>query len=138
MLESAMTGQSATGSAIESPFVQELIKQWRAQDTHGMWEGKKDEELLAPYIVTREQRRQMPIIDDPDPELLWRMELFYNAVGSGDRAPHRQRRDADDEDAPRGFWPAGADRRTPDRHQQVFARCAPLRFREPRQAGRRR
>ena len=81
MLESAMTEQSATGSALESPFVQELIKQWRAQDTHGMWEGKKDEELLAPYIVTREQRRQMPIIDDPDPELLWRMELFYNAVG---------------------------------------------------------
>ena len=81
MLESAMTEQSAAVSALESPFVQELIKQWRAQDTHGMWEGKKDEELLAPYIVTREQRRQMPIIDDPDPELLWRMELFYNAVG---------------------------------------------------------
>jgi probable nitrogen fixation protein len=64
-----------------APFVQELVKQWRAQDTHGTWEGKSDEALLAPYIVTREQRRQMPIMGDPDPDILWRLELFYNAVG---------------------------------------------------------
>lgn len=64
-----------------APFVQELVKQWRAQDTHGTWEGKSDETLLAPYIVTREQRRQMPIMGDPDPDILWRLELFYNAVG---------------------------------------------------------
>ena len=66
---------------MQSLFVKELIKQWRAQDTHGTWEGKTDATLLAPYIVTREQRRQMPIIDDPDPETLWRVELYYNAIG---------------------------------------------------------
>jgi len=65
----------------ESPFVKELVKQWRAQDTHGAWEGKSNEQLLAPYIITREQRREMPIIGDPDPETLWRLELFYNAIG---------------------------------------------------------
>lgn len=64
-----------------SPFVIELIKQWRAQDTHGAWEGKSNAELLAPYIITKEQRREMPIIGDPDPETIWRLELFYNAVG---------------------------------------------------------
>jgi len=68
-------------AAIDSAFVKELIKQWRAQDTHGAWEGKSNETLLAPYIITREQRREMPIIGDPDPETLWRLELFYNAVG---------------------------------------------------------
>lgn len=62
-------------------FVDELVKQWRAQDTHGAWDGKQDDELLAPYIITREQRRAMPIIGDPDPDTLWRLELFYNAVG---------------------------------------------------------
>ncbi|MBG7618099.1 NifX-associated nitrogen fixation protein [Herbaspirillum sp. AP02] len=67
--------------AIDSPFVQELIKQWRAQDTHGAWDGKSNADLLAPYIITREQRREIPIIGDPDPETLWRLELFYNAVG---------------------------------------------------------
>jgi probable nitrogen fixation protein len=68
-------------AAINTAFVRELIKQWRAQDTHGAWESKSDETLLAPYIITREQRREMPIIGDPDPETLWRLELFYNAVG---------------------------------------------------------
>jgi len=68
-------------AAINTAFVNELIKQWRAQDTHGAWEGKSNETLLAPYIITREQRREMPIIGDPDPETLWRLELFYNAVG---------------------------------------------------------
>jgi probable nitrogen fixation protein len=81
MLEAATTDLPTAGTALEAPFVQELIKQWRAQDTHGMWDGKNDEQLLAPYVVTREERRQMPIIGDPDPELLWRLELFYNAVG---------------------------------------------------------
>ncbi|HEY3327546.1 MAG TPA: NifX-associated nitrogen fixation protein [Novimethylophilus sp.] len=65
----------------ESSFVQELVKQWRAQDTHGAWEGKDNATLLAPYIITKEKRREMPIIGDPDPETLWRLELFYNAVG---------------------------------------------------------
>ncbi len=65
----------------DSVFIKELIKVWRAQDTHGTWEKKSDVSLLDPYIVTKEQRRQMPIIGDPDPEILWRLELFYNAVG---------------------------------------------------------
>ncbi len=79
MTQTAMAEPSV--SAMETPFVVELIKQWRAQDAHGAWDGKTDADLLAPYIVTREQRREMPIIGDPDPEVLWRLELFYNAVG---------------------------------------------------------
>jgi probable nitrogen fixation protein len=41
-----------------------------AQDTSGTWETKTDVEILKPYIVTREARREIPIIGDPDPELL--------------------------------------------------------------------
>lgn len=68
-------------NVMDSTFVRELVKQWRAQDAHGAWEGKSDAQLLAPYIISKEQRREMPIIGDPDPETLWRLELFYNAVG---------------------------------------------------------
>jgi probable nitrogen fixation protein len=68
-------------ATMETPFIRELVKIWRAQDTHGVWEGKTDAVLLAPYIVTKEQRRELPIIGDPDPEVLWRVELFFNAVG---------------------------------------------------------
>lgn len=62
-------------------FLNELIKQWRAQDLHGSWDAKSDLDLLDPYILTREKRLAIPTMSDPDPETLWRMELFYNAVG---------------------------------------------------------
>ena len=78
MAEAAVLQQD---SAAQAPFVRELIKVWRAQDTHGAWESKKDLDLLEPYILDKEKRRQMPIIGDPDPETLWRIELFYNAIG---------------------------------------------------------
>ncbi len=66
---------------LQDPFIRELVKQLRAQDTHGTWEGKSDAKLLEPFIVTAEQRRAMPIMGDPDPDTLWRLDLFHNAVG---------------------------------------------------------
>ncbi|MGA9470186.1 MAG: NifX-associated nitrogen fixation protein [Porticoccaceae bacterium] len=67
--------------AIETPFVVELIKQFRAHDSFGAWDTKSDEQLLDPFILTKEKRALIPIIGDPDPEMLWRLELFYNAIG---------------------------------------------------------
>jgi probable nitrogen fixation protein len=70
---------------VEAPvsrgFLGELIKQWRAQDLHGSWDNKSDLDLLEPYIMTREKRMAIPLMSDPDPETLWRMEMFYNAIG---------------------------------------------------------
>ncbi|HEX5785336.1 MAG TPA: NifX-associated nitrogen fixation protein [Burkholderiaceae bacterium] len=63
------------------PFLRELIKQLRAQDTHGTWEGKSDAKLLEPFVLSAEQRKAMPIMGDPDPETLWRLDLFHNAIG---------------------------------------------------------
>jgi probable nitrogen fixation protein len=72
---------AAAQPEVESAFIKELIKQWRAQDAYGAWDRKSDLDLLEPYILDKEKRRQMPIIGDPDPETLWRIELFYNAIG---------------------------------------------------------
>ena len=66
---------------MDTVFIRELVKQWRAQDSYGAWEGKTDEQLLEPYILDKEKRKEIPIIGDPDPETLWRMELYYNAIG---------------------------------------------------------
>ena len=68
-------------AVLQSPFIRELVKQWRAQDTHGAWAGRTDRDLLDPYVVDKARRKEIPIIGDPDPETLWRLELFYNAVG---------------------------------------------------------
>ena len=62
-------------------FLGELEKQLRAQDTYGKWDGKSGVALLSGYLISKEQRREIPIMGDPDPQTLWRLELFYNAVG---------------------------------------------------------
>lgn len=76
-----MVETAIANDPMQAPIVRELVKQWRAQDTHGVWDSKSDATLLEPYILTREQRRAIPLMGDPDPETLWRLELFYNAVG---------------------------------------------------------
>jgi probable nitrogen fixation protein len=67
-------------SFLSTPFVQQLIKQLRAQDMNGTWDNKTDLQLLKPFIHTAEERRALPILGDPDPETLWHLELFYNAI----------------------------------------------------------
>ena len=81
MAETQTAGAATSVAAPAAPFVGELIKQLRAHDSFGAWDSKSNEQLLEPYILTREKRAQLPIIGDPDPETLWRLELFYNAVG---------------------------------------------------------
>lgn len=68
-------------AALATPYLSQLAKQFRAQDTHGQWDGKSDAKLLEAFILTPEARRALPIMGDPDPETLWRMEQFFNAVG---------------------------------------------------------
>lgn len=67
----------------EALFITDLVQVWRAQDTYGVWEHKSDLLLLEPYIISKEKRREIPIIGDPDPDMIWRLELFYNAVCIG-------------------------------------------------------
>jgi probable nitrogen fixation protein len=81
MTDTSVAELPSDEALLQDGFIRELIKQIRAQDTHGTWEGKSDEKLLEPYIVSVEQRRAMPIMGDPDPDTLWRMDLFHNAVG---------------------------------------------------------
>lgn len=75
------TAPAPDEAALAAPFTVELIKQLRAHDSFGAWDAKSNAQLLEPYILTKEKRAVIPIIGDPDPETLWRLELFYNAVG---------------------------------------------------------
>ncbi|MER9164715.1 NifX-associated nitrogen fixation protein [Mesorhizobium sp. M0715] len=67
-------------AALATPFVKCLVRLIRAQ-AFCSWEGKSDAELLGDFIITRKQRHAMPIIGDPDPDVLWRLDMFYTAVG---------------------------------------------------------
>ena len=71
----------ADASALATSFLQTLVRLLRAQDSYGAWEKKSDAEILKDYVITREQRRSLPIIGDPDPDVLWRVEQYYAAIG---------------------------------------------------------
>ena len=62
-------------------FRDSLVKLMRAHDTYGVWAGKSDDQILAAYVLSKEQRRAMPAMGDPDPKVLWRIDVFYTAVG---------------------------------------------------------
>ena len=62
-------------------FLKVLVMLFRAEDSYGAWEGKSDAQLLAPFVLDKEARAAIPIMGDPDPDTLWRLELFYKAVG---------------------------------------------------------
>lgn len=67
-------------SDLDHPFVKTLARLVRSADSYGVWERKTDGEVLADFIVSREERRSRPIIDDPDPDIIDRVEAFYGAV----------------------------------------------------------
>lgn len=78
MTEAAEVGQP--GSTLDAPFVKQLAKIWRAEDSHGAWDGKSDVDLLEPYLLDKDKRHALPIVGDPDPDTVWRLELFFNVV----------------------------------------------------------
>ncbi|MBS1182984.1 MAG: hypothetical protein H6Q99_2864 [Proteobacteria bacterium] len=76
-----MNDTVALPTVLDDPFVKTLARLVRSADSHGVWERKFDAEVLADFIVSREERRSRPIIDDPDPDIIDRVEAFYGAVG---------------------------------------------------------
>ena len=69
------------GPMPQSAFLAQLVQLIRAEDAYGAWDEKSDAALLADFIVTREERLEIPIIGDPDPDIMWRVEKFYAAIG---------------------------------------------------------
>ena len=70
-----------TAGALATPFLKCLVGRIRAEDSFGAWEHKSDADLLAEYVLSKEARRAIPIISDPDPETIDRIEKFYQAAG---------------------------------------------------------
>ncbi|HEX7479583.1 MAG TPA: NifX-associated nitrogen fixation protein [Polyangiales bacterium] len=72
---------SARTELQDSPFLKTLIALIRAEDSYGVWEKRPDVDLLGEFVLTREARRALPIMADPEPEVLTRVEQFYRTVG---------------------------------------------------------
>lgn len=66
----------------ESAFIKEMVRQMRAVDTYGTYDNWPVEKILAPFVMTKEQKREVPVIGDPDEITMARVKAFYNAISA--------------------------------------------------------
>jgi probable nitrogen fixation protein len=68
-------------AALATPFLQALVRLVRAQDMFGAYASRPDAAMLARFIMTKEERRAAAGTCRADPDVLWRLDLFYGAIG---------------------------------------------------------
>jgi probable nitrogen fixation protein len=81
MTLTAIEPDAADLAALERPFLKTLVRIMRAEDSYGAWESKSDASVLRPFLLTKEERQEIPLMGDPDPDTLWRVEKFYTSIG---------------------------------------------------------
>jgi probable nitrogen fixation protein len=62
--------------------VVEMLKQLRALDTYDSYEGWSEEKIIDPLVMTKERKREIPIVGDPDETTMARIKAYYNAIAS--------------------------------------------------------
>lgn len=67
---------------LKSPFAVEMVKQLRALDAYDVYADFSDAQVLDPVIMTKERRRDIPVIGDPDEEIIARVKAYYNALST--------------------------------------------------------
>lgn len=71
-----------TDPFIEHDFVNEMLKQLRALDTYDTYEGWPKSKILDPLVLTKERKKEIPVVGDPDEITLARVKAYYNAIAS--------------------------------------------------------
>jgi len=65
-----------------SDIVVEMLKQLRALDTYDTYEGWSEEKIIDPLVMTKERKREIPIVGDPDEITMARVKAYYNSIAS--------------------------------------------------------
>jgi len=81
-----MTTETANVTAddpiLKTDFGVEMIRQMRAIDPYGTYDNLSPAEILEPFILTKDQKRELPVIGDPDEIVIARIKVFYNAISA--------------------------------------------------------
>lgn len=71
-----------TDPILDTDFIKEMVRQLRALDSYGTYDGQPADKLLEPLVLTKERKAQIPLVGDPDEETLARVKAFYNAIAT--------------------------------------------------------
>ncbi len=82
-----MTTTTAPKIAADDPvlstnFGVEMVRQMRAIDAYGTSDNQSPAEILEPFVLTKEEKRELPIVGDPDEIVVARIKVFYNAISA--------------------------------------------------------
>jgi probable nitrogen fixation protein len=67
---------------LETDFAKEMVKQMRALDTYDTYETWPVAKILDPFIMTKERKREIPVVGDPDEITMSRVQAYYNAIAT--------------------------------------------------------
>lgn len=61
-------------------FGLEMVRQMRALDAYGTYDQLSAAKILEPFVLTKEQKREIPVVGEPNRATLARINAFYNAI----------------------------------------------------------
>lgn len=71
---------SDDAAEMQHVFVRQMIVQLRAIDSYGTYDNWSDARVMDPLVLTKERRRAIPVVGDPDETTLARVKAYYNAL----------------------------------------------------------
>lgn len=78
----ALPKTRAEDPVLETDFANEMVRQMRAIDSYGTYDTWPKSRILEPFILTKENKREIPVVGDPDEIVLARVRAFYNAIAA--------------------------------------------------------
>jgi probable nitrogen fixation protein len=73
---------STDDPVLETDFAKEMTRQMRAIDTYGTYDTWPVSKILEPFVLTKEKKREIPVVGDPDEITMARVKAFYNAISA--------------------------------------------------------
>ncbi len=65
---------------LDNFFVSEMVNQLNALDSYGTYEGWSKAKIVDPLVLTKERKKEIPIIGDPDEITIARVKAYYSAL----------------------------------------------------------
>jgi probable nitrogen fixation protein len=81
-MSAAVAEMPTEDPVLETDFAREMVRQMRAIDSYGTYDSWPTEKILEPFVLTKEKKREIPVIGDPDEIVTARVKAFYNAIAA--------------------------------------------------------